>query len=252
LCKWGESRDSSFSSKLLSVILSDRGNQVQIRSMLPDSISASDLREMLAFVAETMVKEEAHLNALDAAIGDGDHGITMRVGFNALKQKVSGLSEGAGIDAVLREAGLAFMGSTGGAIGVLLGKMLMAAGGAVKGQPEIGAAEFRTLMSSMETALVTAGKAKPGDKTILDTVHAAHEALAASMESQQELLAAMREASQAAKRAADGTAQMLAQTGRASRLGDRILGHPDPGAVSFAMILGAMAEWLEKHPSSAG
>ena len=251
MCKWGESRDSSFSSKLLSVVLSDRGNQVQLRSMLPDNISASDLREMLAFVAETMVKEEAHLNALDAAIGDGDHGITMRVGFNALKQKVSGLSEGAGIDAVLREAGLAFMGATGGAIGVLLGKMLLAAGGALKEHREIGPAEFRTLMSSMESALVTAGKAKPGDKTILDAVHVANEALAAAAP-QQNLLAVLAQASEAARRGAESTAQMLARIGRASRLGDRVLGHPDPGAVSFSMILGAMAEWLEKHPSSTG
>ena len=59
--------------------------------MAPNSINAADLRQMLAFVSETMVREEAYLTSLDAAIGDGDHGITMRVGFNAIKQKLGGL-----------------------------------------------------------------------------------------------------------------------------------------------------------------
>jgi dihydroxyacetone kinase-like protein len=204
---------------------------------------------MFAFVSETMMREEAYLTSLDAAIGDGDHGITMRVGFNAINQKLGGLPEGVGVDTVLREAGFSFMGATGGAIGVLLGKMLMAAGSAVKGQREIGRAEFRTLMSSMETALVAAGKAKPGDKTLLDAVHAANEALAA--EPQQDFLAALKSASEGARRGAESTAQMPARVGRSSRLGDRALGNPDPGAISFAIILRAMAEWLQKQSPSA-
>ena len=217
--------------------------------MAPNSINAADLRQMLAFVSETMVREEAYLTSLDAAIGDGDHGITMRVGFNAIKQKVVSLAEGVGIDAVLREAGLSFMGATGGAIGVLLGKMLMAAGSSTKGQQEIGGAELRTLMSSMETALVAAGKAKPGDKTLLDAVHAANEALAGEV--QPDLLSALTQASDGARRGAESTAQMPARVGRSSRLGDRALGNPDPGAISFSIILRAMAEWLQKQSPSA-
>lgn len=217
--------------------------------MPPNNMNASDLRQMLAYVAEAMAREEAYLTSLDSAIGDGDHGITMRVGFAAIKNKVSGLAEGSSIDAILREAGLAFMGATGGAIGVLLGKMLMAAGSATKGQSEIGAAEFRTLMSSMETALVAAGKAKPGDKTLLDAVHAANQALAA--EPPQDLLTALRIASKGARRGVESTAQMPARVGRSSRLGDRALGHPDPGATSFYIILRSMTEFVERQASSA-
>ena len=217
--------------------------------MAPNSINAADLRRMLAFVSETMVREEAYLTSLDAAIGDGDHGITMRVGFNAIKQKVGGLAEGAGIDAILREAGFSFLGATGGAIGVLLGKMLMAAGSAMKGKQEIGGVEFRTLMSSMETALVAAGKAKPGDKTLLDAVHAANEGLAGEV--QPDLLSALTKASEGARRGAESTTQMPARIGRSSRLGDRALGNPDPGAISFAIILRAMTEWLQKQSPSA-
>lgn len=210
------------------------------------NITAPDLRRMICFVAEAIGKEEAHLNSLDAAIGDGDHGITMRVGFEAVKAKVSGLDASATIDGILAESGTAFMGATGGAIGVLLGKMLMAAGASLKGKQEIGAAEFQALLASMETALVAAGKAKPGDKTILDAVHAANQAVAASAEPGQGLLDMLSRASLAAQTAAQDTARMRARIGRASRLGDRALGHPDPGAVSFSIIMSAMSEWLKE------
>jgi dihydroxyacetone kinase-like protein len=220
--------------------------------MLPTSLTARDLRQILAFVAETIGREEAYLNSLDAAIGDGDHGITMRVGFNAVSCKVSSLPDDAGIDTVLREAGLAFMGATGGAIGVLLGRMFMTAGLALKGRQEIGPVDFRTLLGAMETALSSAGKAKPGDKTILDAVHGANQALITSGDLEQDLSATLTLAGDAAKRAAESTAQMLARIGRASRLGDRVLGHPDPGAVSFSIILRAMAEWLRGQAGSQG
>ena len=211
------------------------------------SITASDLRQMLAFVGEAITKEEARLNALDAAIGDGDHGITMRVGFNAIHTRVSSLPATAGIDAVLREAGVAFMGGTGGAIGVLFGKMLIAAGAALKGHLEIAPAEFKLLLDSMETSLATAGKAKPGDKTMLDAVHAAHQAVLELGNSQPELAMLLAHTSQAARVAAESTAGMPARVGRASRLGDRALGHPDPGAVSFSIVMGAMAEWTQRN-----
>ncbi|PYV28496.1 MAG: dihydroxyacetone kinase subunit L [Acidobacteria bacterium] len=211
------------------------------------TITARDLRQMLAFVGDAITNEEARLNALDAAIGDGDHGITMRVGFNAIHTRVSGLPTAAGIDAVLREAGMAFMGATGGAIGVLFGKMLMAAGAALEGHLEIAPAEFKVLLDSMETALATAGKAKAGDKTMLDPVHAAHQAVLELGNSRPELAVLLAHASQAARIAAESTAGMPARAGRASRLGDRALGHPDPGAVSFSIVLGAMAEWMQRN-----
>ncbi len=218
--------------------------------MSHSSMNATDLRQMLAYVAETMRREEAYLTSLDSAIGDGDHGITMRLGFQAIREKVSALPESAGMDAILREAGLAFMGATGGAIGVLLGKMLMAAGASLKGKQEMGAMEFQSLLASMEAALVAAGKAEPGDKTLLDAVHAANEALAA--EPLHDLPTALKIASAGARRGAESTAQMPARIGRSSRLGDRALGHPDPGATSFYIILRGMTEFAQSRASSAG
>ena len=218
------------------------------------SITPAGLRQLLAFVAEAISREEGSLNALDAAIGDGDHGITMRIGFGAVNTKVRELPEAAEIGVILRESGMAFMGATGGAIGVLLGKMLIAAGAALKGRPEIGPAEFRLVLESMETALASAGKAKPGDKTLLDAVHAANNAVKAEGDSGADLTTLLVHASFAAQKAAQNTAQMLPQAGRASRLGDRAIGHPDPGATSFSVVLGAMAEWAQKNlrPTTTG
>lgn len=219
--------------------------------MNPATITAPGLRQMLAFVAEAIAHEETNLNALDAAIGDGDHGITMRVGFRAISSKLGSLPQSAGIDAILRESGMAFMGATGGAIGVLLGKMLMAAGAALKGSQEIGPAELRIFFNTMERALAGAGKAQPGDKTVLDAVHAANQIILKPENSQLALVDLLARASQAGRQAAENTAQMPARAGRASRLGDRALGHPDPGAVSFSIILRAMAEWAQENLQSS-
>lgn len=216
---------------------------------MPESINAGDLRQLLNFVADRIALEESHLNALDSAIGDGDHGITIKLGFEAVRNRLSEI-EATTVSTILDEAGNAFMGATGGAIGIIMGKMLMDGGVAVGDASEIGAEEFRTLLKGMESAIVRAGKARPGDKTILDAVAAAARA-AASTGPQATLSEVVARASTAAEIAARNTAGMLCRIGRASKLGDRALGHPDPGATSFAVIMRAITEWLGNRRAPA-
>ena len=209
------------------------------------AIDRLGLSQMLVFVAGEIARREAELSALDAAVGDGDHGITMRNGFEAIRDRLGQLDPATSIDGILRESGSAFLGATGGAIGVVMGKMLMAGGKALQGVQEIRAAEFRLLLASMETSVATTGKVKVGDRTILDAIHAA----AAACDSGAQDLGAMVELSaSAAQEAARSTADMLCRVGRASRLGNRVLGHPDPGATSFGIMLGAMSDWITAHP----
>ena len=209
------------------------------------AIDRLGLSQMLVFLADEIARREAELNALDAAVGDGDHGITMRNGFEAIRERLGQLDPATSIDGILRESGSAFLGATGGAIGVVMGKMLMAGGKALQGAQEIRAPEFRLLLNSMETSVATTGKVKPGDRTILDAIHAA----AAACDSGAQNLGAMVELSaSAAQEAARSTADMLCRVGRASRLGNRVLGHPDPGATSFGIMLGAMSDWISAHP----
>jgi len=204
-------------------------------------IGAQDFREMIISVAGKIAQEEARLNSLDAALGDGDHGITMQLGFEAVARKLGELDMQTGIDNLLVEAGMAFMAATGGASGVVFGKMFMAGGRSLKGLRQFGPPEFKSLLKAMELSVSSAGKVKPGDKTVLDAVASAFQSIA---DSEASLLEVFTKAATASEAAAQGTANMLCRVGRASRLGDRALGHPDPGAVSFSIILRAMADWL--------
>jgi dihydroxyacetone kinase-like protein len=214
--------------------------------MNTEGIDPRALRRCLERAAAVIAAEESHLNALDSAIGDGDHGITMRTGFFAVTERLATLAEEASLEKVLKEAGSAFMGATGGAIGALLGGMFMAGGTALTGRSAIGVQELKLLLEAMEASLVRMGKAKPGDKTILDAVHAA--CLAVAETNSLEVNQAVSTAAGAAAAGARMTADMLCAKGRASRLGERVLGHPDPGAVSFSLILQAFAECLARGP----
>jgi dihydroxyacetone kinase-like protein len=198
------------------------------------------LKEALSFAAERFAREEHRLNELDGAIGDGDHGITMRIGFHAIRAAVAPLDDATAPGAILRKAGTAFMGATGGAIGVIFGKALMGGGAALAGAPRIGSAEFAAVLKNMESAVASTGKAKPGDKTILDSIHAA-----AGITPAPDLAGTMRASCVAAEETALATAGWTCKVGRASRLGERSIGHPDPGAVSFGIFLRALLEWCD-------
>lgn len=203
---------------------------------------------MLRSVAARIIAEESRLNSLDAAVGDGDHGITMRLGFEAVNRKLPDMDLQAGFGKIFEECGTAFMGATGGAIGVVLGKMLMAAGRPLKDAGQVGAPEFKSMLTAMEASASNSGKVKNCDKTILDAVSGARMSLSGDEESFSEAAA---KAASAAELAALNTANMVCRVGRASRLGERALGHPDPGAVSFSIILRAMSDWLAARQKSA-
>ena len=210
--------------------------------MAISAIDQNRLSQMLIFVAGEITRREAELNALDAAVGDGDHGITMRAGFDAIRDRLGQLDPSTPIGGILRESGGAFLGATGGAIGVVMGKMLMAGGKALQGVQEIRAPEFQLLLTSLEASVAATGKVKPGDRTILDAIHGAATAEDCAAKDLDTMVGL---AASAAEEAARGTAQMLCRVGRASRLGNRVLGHPDPGAMSFAIMLRAMHDWIK-------
>lgn len=201
-------------------------------------LNAGDLRHIVIHMADEIRKEESHLNALDAAVGDGDHGITMRLGFEAVKEILAGSDEGGEtISSILEKSGYAFMNGAGGAIGVILAKMLLSGSTALRGVTSFGTSELKTMLVAMETAVSARGKVKPGDKTILDAIHASREAV----DPHQTLPEALSVAEEAAVDAAQRTADMICRVGRGSRLGSKTLGHPDPGAVSFSIILRAFS-----------
>jgi dihydroxyacetone kinase len=144
------------------------------------------------------------------------------------------------------------MEATGGAIGIILGRMLICGQKALQDHETLGADELRRWLDAMESTITEIGGAKPGDKTILDAVHAARVSVSAFILQGDNVVEALLAASQAADRAARDTADMLCKVGRASRLGERALGHPDPGAVTFSIIMNSFYRWLIEHPRECG
>ena len=216
--------------------------------MTRTAIGKLELREILRIVAEAVTREESRLNELDAAIGDGDHGITVRGGFQAVRKSVETLPEDAEISTILGSAGKAFMNATGGAIGIILGRMLLSGQVVLKDRETLGVDELKRWLEAMEATITAVGKAKPGDKTILDAVHGASVVVSLYATHGDDITEALLAASQAADGAARNTANMLCKVGRASRLGDQVLGHQDPGAVTFSIIMDSFYQWLKRHP----
>ena len=216
--------------------------------MMPSKLFPAEMRQVLLAMADAIIGSETVLNTLDAAVGDGDHGIIMRLGFDAIRNRLAMLDASAGFHELFTESGKAFIGATGGAMGIIFGKSLLSVGTSLCDAREFATPELKTMLAAMETAIGKTGKAKPGDKTILDGVHAAREAAELSNKANEALDEALKSAAAAAEAAAENTAGMVCQAGRASRLGERTLGHLDPGAVSFAIIMRSFQESVAKSP----
>ena len=193
--------------------------------------------------ASAAVAAEAdHLTQLDSAIGDGDHGVNMTRGFAAVVEAVDGFEEPPGKQLIL--AGKTLVSKVGGASGPLWGTALRRAGRAVGGAETLDGAQLVAALSAGLAGVVELGAAEPGDKTMVDALGPAIEALRAALEVGQPLDAALEAAADAADAGARATVPMQARKGRASYLGERSVGHQDPGATSTALIVRALGRAL--------
>lgn len=220
---------------------------------------ARAVRAYLHRCSRLIGRHAAALTRLDAALGDGDHGDNLLIGFAAVDEElaVSATDEIAGL---LRRAGMALVASVGGASGPLYGAAFTEAGFAARGMQAIGVAELAGLLDAAAAGLARRGRCSVGDKTIYDTLAPAAEALGAAVErgaAEDECLRAMLEA---ARRGMRSTTALVARRGLAVRLGDRSRGHRDPGAASCFLLLSAIAaearrydgEWPVAEPQRHG
>ena len=197
--------------------------------MTPEQIAA------LIATAQSVVAEHAEeLTALDSAIGDADHGINMKRGFDALAAEAGTLSAKPPAEA-LKAAGMKLVMTVGGASGPLTGTFFMTLGKELA--DGVDRAGFAAAFTKAVDAVAARGKSQRGQKTMLDVLYPVAQAIAAGKDA--EAIAA------AADEAADATVPMQAMRGRASFLGERSIGHMDPGARSSALLIGALARQLE-------
>ncbi|BDH11627.1 dihydroxyacetone kinase subunit L [Streptomyces hygroscopicus] len=181
--------------------------------------------------AAVIDREADRLTELDSPIGDADHGRNMQRGFTAVAKMVEA-EPPATPGAVLTAAGRQLISSVGGASGPLYGTMLRRAGKALGEAPQVSAQELRSGLAAGVDAVGQLGGSAPGDKTMLDALVPGVEGLATSFDA----------AAEAAEQGAVATVPMQARKGRASYLGERSIGHQDPGATSSALLFAALAE----------
>jgi dihydroxyacetone kinase len=199
------------------------------------------LLQAILAAADAVEAAREPLCALDAAAGDGDHGVTMAIGARNIRRQLETAPDDPA--QLLRQTALA-MGAVGGAIGPIYARALLAMAAEVAAEPtgQAGSASsLRRCADAAVSAVVAIGGAKAGDKTVLDALLPARDALAAAEASGTSPDVAVREAAQAARVGAEATAGMVATVGRAARLGERSRGQADAGATSLAIILGALA-----------
>jgi dihydroxyacetone kinase-like protein len=207
---------------------------------------AAWLREAAAVVRA----EQWRLSTLDAAIGDGDHGANMVRGVDAVERVLDGLDAEARPGAVLTEAGAAFHRHAGGATGPLWGTALHRAGRRFGDAATGDAATLAAALDAACAGVVTLGAAEPGDKTMLDAMLPAAGAFGAAARERHPIDFGATAAARAAEDGARATVPMLARRGRAAFLGERSIGHQDPGATSVALVIRALATTL-RHAAPA-
>jgi phosphoenolpyruvate---glycerone phosphotransferase subunit DhaL len=200
--------------------------------------------EAVAWVRTTaaVVEEQApELTRLDAAIGDGDHGTNMARGFRNVLMRLEGLSR-QDLGSVFKEVSMALIGKVGGASGPLYGSFYLAMGRELGEATEVEDAALAAGLRAGYDAVVVRGKAQLGDKTMLDALHPALEALDAALADGKELGGALDAAEAAAREGVAATIPLVARKGRASYLGERSRDHQDPGATSSHLIVKALAD----------
>ncbi len=204
-------------------------------------MTSSQFRDWIVRFADEMATHRTELTQLDTAIGDGDHGTNMDRGMRKAVERLETLEDG-DIGASLKAVGMALVSSVGGAAGPLYGTLFMQMGSATAGKSELDVAGFADALDAGLQGVRARGKAEPGDKTMVDALTPALEALRNGGD-----LAA---AADAAEQGMKATIPLVARKGRASYLGPRSEGHQDPGATSTYLLLRSAAEALGPQQSN--
>jgi phosphoenolpyruvate---glycerone phosphotransferase subunit DhaL len=203
-------------------------------------VQAATITSWLAEAERQIKSQSDFLTQLDAAIGDGDHGTNMRRGFDAVGKALAAQGDATAPGRLLILAGKTLVATVGGASGPLWGSAFRHAGRALGDGDTFAGHELAAALDAALDGVVALGAASPGDKTMVDALTPATRALREALDNERTLPDAVRAAADAAWSGAEATVPMQARKGRASYLGERSIGHQDPGATSVAIILTAL------------
>jgi len=204
-------------------------------------VNADTVQRWLEQAATSLHEQRDYLTQLDAAIGDADHGTNMDRGFTAVVEKLRAVDGAVPPGRLLTTAGGTLVSTVGGASGPLWGTALRRAGGALGDAEEFGSDELAVALDAALDGVVELGAAQEGEKTMVDALAPAVRALREWLDGGASLADAVQAAFEAGEEGMRATVPLQASKGRASYLGERSIGHQDPGATSTALILGALA-----------
>ena len=195
--------------------------------------------------SEVIVENKDYLTDLDSAIGDADHGINMYRGFQAVLKKLPAV-EDKDIGTILKTVGMALLSTVGGAAGPLYSTVFIQAGNKLKGKMELSLSEWAVALEAATSGVVNIGKAELNDKTMVDALTPAVQALNDAVKQGLSMNEALKESAKAAEEGMKATIPLVARKGRASYLGERSAGHQDPGATSSFLLLDtAVNVWVK-------
>ena len=203
-------------------------------------VDAATVREALGRCSRIVERHAGYLTRLDVVLGDGDHGDNLVIGFRAVDQLLAELPAETPPGELLRAVGHRLVATVGGASGPLYGTAFLEAGAAIGDSPAVGAHKLANLLAAAAAGVARRGRCAVGDKTILDALAPAAETLGHDLLVGGDPGPAYAAAVRAAARGMRSTRPLVARRGLAMRLGDRAIGHLDPGAVSCLLLLRAV------------
>src|SRR5437868_9190350 len=207
-------------------------------------ITAEHVIRFIEGVAARIKEHRDELTLLDSAIGDADHGTNLDRGFTAVLGKLPTVASN-DIATILKTTGMTLVSTVGGASGPLYGTAFMRAGMALADRYELTEAEVVAALEAALEGIMARGKAQRGEKTMVDAIAPGIDTLKEAQASGEDIHAALRRALDAVEAGMKSTIPMLATKGRASYLGERSIGHQDPGATSSFYIAGVLLETIE-------
>jgi phosphoenolpyruvate---glycerone phosphotransferase subunit DhaL len=216
-------------------------------SVSTGAVTVGQLEQWLRAFAALVSDQKTHLTDLDSAIGDADHGINMERGMRAVVDKLDAADPQA-VDDLLKLVGMTLVSSVGGASGPLYGTFFLRAGAACGPETELSPDDVAKALRAGLEGLVARGKPELGDKTMYDALHPALDAFDAALARGAAAADAFADAWDACTAGRDATIPMVARKGRASYLGERSIGHQDPGATSAALLFEAAVSTFRTGP----
>lgn len=203
----------------------------------------SNVYNCLTKIAENIIANKDFLTELDREIGDSDHGINLARGFTAVLEKTD--PELSDIGAALKKSGMTLLSTVGGASGPLYGTAFMEAAKILNGKDTLSPEDLSSALSAAIAGIQKRGKAVKGEKTMLDALIPASEAYSQALSQGAGIAGALTSACEAAREGVEFTKTIIATKGRASYLGERSIGHQDPGATSSTLMLEALRDYLK-------